>query len=198
MSLIRSQISSFIVLFLFWIILYCSYTVLDITSKPLYTLINVSLQHVKPGQSDLAGDNSKEREKATISNPGEIKIISPLNSTNQRVSKGKKRTRKISTNKSNSSVIMMKEKNSKSSSTERWYAMQTRTKRWRMKRIKTRALPLYFSVMVHVKFTFSYNNRFNKRYAYTCLYLPGKFIFEILHLTIIQIMTVPRNIFKKV
>ena len=52
--------------------------------------------------------------------------------------------------------------------------------------------------MVHVKFTFSYNNRFNKRYAYTCLYLPGKFIFEILHLTIIQIMTVPRNIFKKV
>ena len=95
---------------------------LDITSKPLYTLINVSLQHVKPGQSDLAGDNSKEREKATISNPGETKIISPLNSTNQRVSQGKKRTRKISTNKSNSSVIMMKEKNSKSSSTERWYA----------------------------------------------------------------------------
>ena len=122
MSLIRSQISSFVVLFLFWIILYCSYTVLDITSKPLYTLINVSLQHVKPGQSDLAGDNSKEREKATISNPGETKIISPLNSTNQRVSQGKKRTRKISTNKSNSSVIMMKEKNSKSSSTERWYA----------------------------------------------------------------------------
>ena len=49
---------------------------LDITNKALYTLINVSLQHVKPAQSDQDSNNTKQTEKATINIPEENKNIS--------------------------------------------------------------------------------------------------------------------------
>ena len=96
---------------------------LDITNKALYTLINVSLQHVKPAQSDQDSDNTNQTKKATINIPEENKNISQLNNTNHKDSQGKNEPRTESSPKSNSTVIILKNKNSKISSTERWYTV---------------------------------------------------------------------------
>ena len=97
---------------------YCSYTVVELTNKPLYTLINVSLKHVKPSQSDPVSNNTKQTERPTGN------ILPRLNnSTNNKDSQRKNETRTVSSDKSNSSVITLKEKYSNRSSTERWYTV---------------------------------------------------------------------------
>ena len=107
------------------ILWYCSYTVLELTKKPLYTLINVSLQHVKPSQPDPASNNIKQTGKAAGDIPEEkrnINLTQLNNKNNQKHSQRKNETRTVpSHEKSNSSVVTRKEKNSNTSSTEHWY-----------------------------------------------------------------------------
>ena len=100
---------------------HCSYTVLDITYKALYTLINVSLQHVQPAQADPGENSIKEKEKPTVKIPEEKRIIPQLNTT--KVHQDSQRGNESSYN-SNSSVITPKDKDSKNSSTERWYTVK--------------------------------------------------------------------------
>ena len=91
---------------------HCSYTVLDLTNRPLYTLINVSLQHVKPSQP--------ETEKPRGNIPEEKRNISQSNNANEEDSQRKN----VTSHKSNSSVKTLPEKKSNSSSsTERWYTV---------------------------------------------------------------------------
>ena len=95
---------------------HCSYTVLDITYKALYTLINVSLRHLQPGQSDPGGKTIKEKEQHTVE-----RNVSTLNIT--KVHEDSQRRNGSSGYSSNSSVITPKDKDSKNSSTERWYTV---------------------------------------------------------------------------